>query len=194
MSVPLRSSRRDATPPPGTPVHRPGCTDHQTGDRDLRSPNNAVWSASSVPSPAPMLPRARRRRRYSPTHLQTLQSLPTSLAAALPPVTGFPGLRVLRRLRPIRILRPATDLSPPGGTDCGWFPRSLLFGQRARCPALPLRLRHGYAVDLHHDLPDPTQLPFRQFPAGTATWLVAVSPAQTRRSPARIHRVRAGRR
>ena len=28
-----------------------------------------------------------------------------------------------------------------------WFPRSLLSGQRARHPALPLRYRHGYAVD-----------------------------------------------
>ena len=59
-----------------------------------------------------------------------------------------------------------------GGTRRGWFPRSLLFGRRARCPALPLRHRRGYAVDLHHDLPDPTHSPFRQFPTPTTTWLV----------------------
>src|SRR6478609_7839798 len=35
------------------------------------------------------------------------------LAAALPQVTGSPGLGVLRRLRPTRTLQPATDLSPP---------------------------------------------------------------------------------
>ena len=36
------------------------------------------------------------------------------------------------------------------------FPRSLHSDQRAWCPALPLRPRHGYAVDLHHDLPGQT--------------------------------------
>src|SRR5450631_1710282 len=34
-----------------------------------------------------------------------------------------------------------------------WFPRSLLSGQRVRHPALPLRHRHGYAADIHRDLP-----------------------------------------
>jgi len=34
------------------------------------------------------------------------------------------------------------------------FPRSLRFDQRAWRPALPLRPRHGYAIDLHRDLPD----------------------------------------
>ena len=48
---------------------------------------------------------------------------------------------------------------------CRWFPRSLLFGRRARRPALPLRSRRGYAADLHHDLPGPTHSPSRQFPA-----------------------------
>src|SRR5690606_24515495 len=59
---------------------------------------------------------------------------------------------------PTRTLRSASDLSPPRGrgTDYGRFPRSLLLGQRARRPALPLRSRRGYAVDLHHDLPGPT--------------------------------------
>jgi hypothetical protein len=36
------------------------------------------------------------------------------------------------------------------------FPRSLRFDQRAWRPALPLRPRHGYAVDLHRDLPGQT--------------------------------------
>jgi len=43
------------------------------------------------------------------------------------------------------------------GAPDEWFPRSLLFGWRIRHPALPLRPRHGYAVDLHHGLPDWTQ-------------------------------------
>ena len=36
------------------------------------------------------------------------------------------------------------------------FPRSLRFDQRAWRPTLPLRPRHGYAVDLHRDLPGQT--------------------------------------
>jgi hypothetical protein len=39
-----------------------------------------------------------------------------------------------------------------GGNGRGWFPRSLLSGQRVRHPALPLRHRHDYAVDFHHGL------------------------------------------
>ena len=38
-----------------------------------------------------------------------------SLTAALPHVTGFPGLGVLRRLRPTHTLRQATHLSPRSG-------------------------------------------------------------------------------
>ena len=34
----------------------------------------------------------------------------------------------------------------------GWFPRSLLSVRRARHPAVPLRHRHGYAVDIHRGL------------------------------------------
>lgn len=41
-------------------------------------------------------------------------------------------------------------------SDHGWFPRSLLSGRRVRHPALPLRHRHGYAVDLRRDLPTQT--------------------------------------
>lgn len=35
-----------------------------------------------------------------------------------------------------------------------WFPRSLCFDCRVRCPAISLRHRHGYAADFHRDLPD----------------------------------------
>ena len=49
-----------------------------------------------------------------------------------------------------------------------WFPRSLLFGRRVRHPALPLRHRHGYAVDLHRGLPaQAEQDPNQEFPART---------------------------
>ena len=48
---------------------------------------------------------------------------------------------------PIARRHPWTRRRP--GTDHGWFPRSLLTGRRVRHPALPLRHRHGYAVDIH---------------------------------------------
>ena len=49
---------------------------------------------------------------------------------------------------------PAPPLRSRGGTWSarGWFPRSLSSDQRVRHPALPLRHRHGYAVDLHRGL------------------------------------------
>ena len=67
-----------------------------------------------------------------------------------------------------------------------WFPRSLLFGRRVRHPALPLRSRHGYAVDLHHGLPARTSKPARSSPPEP------IATAGTHRTPAQIHRVRAG--
>jgi hypothetical protein len=49
---------------------------------------------------------------------------------------------------------PAPPLRSRSGTWSarGWFPRSLSSDQRVRHPALPLRHRHGYAVDLHRGL------------------------------------------
>src|SRR5664279_3459497 len=89
-----------------------------------------------------------------------------SLPDTLPPFprcTGFPRLGALRRLRPThghgRRRAPPTHPRPGwmrvGWNDRRWFPRSLLSGRRVRHPALPLRYRHGYAVDLHHGLPTP---------------------------------------
>ena len=49
------------------------------------------------PADGPPGPRVRpQRRRYSPARLRPWQSLLVKHAAVLPPVTGFPGLRVLR--------------------------------------------------------------------------------------------------
>lgn len=45
---------------------------------------------------------------------------------------------------PIRTWFPLAEEKARNGR--GWFPRSLLSGQRVRHPALPLRYRHGYAV------------------------------------------------
>ena len=56
-------------------------------------------------------------------------------------------------------LRQASHLSAnpfrANGAERIRFPRSLAFDQRVRHPALPLRHHHGYAVDLHRDLPAP---------------------------------------
>ncbi len=61
-----------------------------------------------------------------------------------------------------------------------------------RHPALPLRHRHGYAVDLHRDLPGQTCgiLPgvLRSPPRARTS----AERSGTHRTPARIHRIRAG--
>ena len=67
----------------------------------------------------------------------------------------------------------------------GWFPRSLLSGQRDRHPALPLRHRHGYAAVLHRGLQART--------GETQPGVPRHGLAGTHRDPARIRRVRAGR-
>jgi hypothetical protein len=68
-------------------------------------------------------------------------------------------LGVLRRLRPIRAIgrhrtypMPTVWLRTAAGNVRGWFPRSLVSDRRRRHPAIPLRPRHGYAVDLHRGL------------------------------------------
>src|SRR5215212_2747195 len=126
-----------ASPGSGCPQLQPGCcdspaarafhpysvtlaprgarTDHQTGDQNPRPPNGATWSASVVPSERPKLRWANPRRRHSPARLRPSQSLLARYAAALPHVASSPGLGVLRRLRPVHGLQPATRLSPPGG-------------------------------------------------------------------------------
>jgi hypothetical protein len=57
-----------------------------------------------------------------------------------------------------------------------------------RHPALPLRPRHGYAVDLHHGLPDRMQ----QTQPRVAHRPEATETAGAHRTPAHIHRIRAG--
>ena len=80
---------------------------------------------------------------------------------------------------------PAPPAEGGAWNEHGWFPRSLLSGQRARHPALPLRHRHGYAAVLHRGL---------QARAGeTQPGVPRHGLAGTHRDPARIHRVRAGR-
>jgi hypothetical protein len=63
------------------------------------------------------------------------------------------------------------------------FPCSLSTDRRVRCPAMPLRPRHGYAADLHRDLPNRRHQPAREFPA---------IRAGARRCPAHIRQVGAG--
>ena len=118
----------------------------------------------------------------------------TSCSLSLSPFPmwpAFPAWRVLRRLRPIGTLQQATRLSQKG-MEYRWFPRSLLSGQRVRCPALPLRSRRGYAADLHHDLSGPARAPSRQFP-GSGRRLAGGSPSgyapQSRPDPPGFERV-----
>ena len=53
---------------------------------------------------------------------------------------------------------------PRTGTR-GWFPRSPQTARRVRCPAMPLRHRHGYAAGLHRGLPTSVTKPAKEFPA-----------------------------
>jgi len=111
-------------------------------------------------------------------------------AVALPHVTGFPGLGVLRRLRPARRVQLTVRLSQPGaqaarsvGADTRRFPCSLLLPRSRRSPALPQRSRHDYAADLHHGLPGRGFHRPRKFPA---------SLGRDAPHPAQICQIRAG--
>jgi hypothetical protein len=86
--------------------------------------------------------------------LSSLDTLPP-----FPKCAGSPRLEVLRRLRPLHAVswHRAYPCTPPRRESAcrsgrEEFPRSLLSGRQVRHPALPLRHRHGYAVDLHRGL------------------------------------------
>src|SRR5664279_4758653 len=113
--------------------------------------------------------------------------------AALPHVHGLSPARSTTAApphpRPWPAPRPSTTpaswLGAERWNDRRWFPRSLLSGRRVRHPALPLRYRHGYAVDLHHGLPTPA--------SNTGQGVPHLEPqAGAHREPAHIRRVRAG--
>jgi len=64
---------------------------------------------------------------------------PLRLAVPLRPVAGFPGLRLLRGLRPPRH-QPSTGLSWQGHDDAMGFPRSRCSVWWGKCPAIPLQV------------------------------------------------------
>jgi hypothetical protein len=73
-------------------------------------------------------------------------------------VTGFPGLGLLRGLRPAprspvgdRPAPGADRLPAPGATGDGSHVHHMT-ARSGRCPALSRRHRHGYAADLHRGL------------------------------------------
>ena len=101
-------------------------------------------------------------------------------------MTGFPGLGLLRALRPTPAAsaddgpsrRPAgcwPVMGPPG-----WFPRSLLTVRRMRRPAMPLRPRHAYAADIQRGLRGSDLFPPQEFPAQLLRVRVAAQPRSTR--------------
>jgi hypothetical protein len=76
---------------------------------------------------------------------------------------------------------PVTDLAGRwGGRRQGGSHVHSVSGQRGRCPALPLRPRHGYAAVLPHGLPTSPCRPARKSPEGV------------HRCPAHIRQVGAG--
>ena len=87
-------------------------------------------SGSSVPAPLATTGGGTTCRNNSTSDLLTFQSFGCGHAAALGHVTGFPGLGLLRRLRPNT--HPSADGGPAPvggwpvtGADARWFPRSL---------------------------------------------------------------------
>jgi hypothetical protein len=173
-------ARRDAihTGRPGAPVapHPPPGSDQEGGITnkvvEVIEPATGVVGCPSVQLGLdPQYPRLRllgRRPRGAPTFTGVLlacQHQRCGLAAALGHAAGFPGLGLLRRLRPTP--RPAADGGPArrrpgwpaGRATPGQFPRSPRTGRPGRCPAGPRQPRHGYAADLHRGLPADESLP-----------------------------------
>ncbi len=115
-------------------------------------------------------------RHHSVVRLSALQ--PPSLlgtAAALRPVTGSPGLRLLRRLRPASTRSVDDEPSPAiragctvQGQDRDGSRVHCRFARRRRSPTLSLRHRHGYPAALHRGLPVNIHMPTPEFPAETS--------------------------
>ena len=113
-------------------------------------------------------------------------------AGPLRHVDGFPALGLLRVLRPTP--RPSAD-DGPSRRPAGCWPRGRgprdgshvhsRTVRRVRCPAMPLRHRHGYAAGLHRGLPTgDTNRPRSSPPARGNAVRAAIQPS--------IHQVRAG--
>ena len=105
------------------------------------------------------------RRRYSPTHLLTFHSPRCRLTGPLRPVSGFPGLRLLRGLRPTHGQRSGDGPAQPrpGCVEV----RAATDGSRVHCAPideggahlLSRQHRHDYAADLHRGLRPRRYLP-----------------------------------
>src|SRR3954464_15524188 len=104
-------------------------------------------------------------------------------AASLRHAAGFPGLGLLRRLRPTQ--RPTADSEPArtGRAAPGWFPRSSPTDRRGRRPAFPLQPRHEYAADLPHGLRASHEIPTPESPARSGQACTAPRPTSTRLEP-----------
>lgn len=84
--------------------------------------------------------------------------------------TAFPSSDYYESSAPPSDRQRTSRLSASTATTSGrygdpkWFPRSLCFDCRARCPAISPRHRHGYAADFHRDLPNRRPEPAQEFP------------------------------
>ena len=72
---------------------------------------------------------------------------------------------------------------PGRGNDTGWFPCSLRIDRSAWHPALPRQHRHGYAADLHRDLPTGTPSRLTESATHTGWPCTAPRPISTRFEP-----------
>jgi hypothetical protein len=102
-------------------------------------------------------------------------------AGPLPQVAGFPGLAVLRALRPIPARSTGHASTRTGAPMVAAVVRERRNGshvhprtlRRDRHPAMPLHHRHGYAAGLHRGLPDQRLHPAVEFPNQPPGWLGA---------------------
>ena len=112
-----------------------------------RSPNGAASSASRVPVPRPPRVDDLGGPRIADIHQRVSFTCIGSLrnhAGPLRHVTGFPGLGLLRALRPCRRHRSATDASHP--PRAGWLRRGT--GARGRFPRSLLEPFDGIGIQL----------------------------------------------
>lgn len=90
------------------------------------------------------------------------------MCAAFPRPEYYAGSAPPRAFGRRRAYPPAAPGRDRPRSSTRWFPRSLLTARGRRCPAMPLRHRPGYAVDLHQGLPAGRDTRPRSFPPGTA--------------------------
>lgn len=152
-------------------------THHRTDGRDHRPPSGAACVASVVPAMLPDRDRTMTAHQYSP-----VTEVRVSFAASIPlgpfamyeafPRSDYYGPSASPRSHRQTTRQPDPQTSGKGRRSGAswWFPRSLLTARGVRCPAMPLRYRHGYAAGIHRGLRRQRPKPQPEFPTPKREW------------------------